>query len=119
MRFGIVGNCAYSALIENGSVVWLCWPRLDSSFVFGSLLDLEKGGSFDVEAPDAQSIEQHYIENTNILRTVFESAAGSFELLDFAPRFYLYDRYFKPTMLMRIVMRPLSGEPRRAGHLPA
>ena len=38
-------------------------------------------------------------------------ARGDFELIDFAPRFQLYDRYFKPPMLVRI-LRPLSGEPR-------
>ena len=36
---------------------------------------------------------------------------GAFELIDFAPRFNLYDRFFKPSMLVRI-LRPLSGEPR-------
>ena len=36
---------------------------------------------------------------------------GEFELIDFAPRFNLYDRFFKPSMLVRI-LRPLSGEPR-------
>lgn len=110
MKFGIIGNCGYSALVDHGSINWMCWPRMDSSFVFGSLLDREKGGSFDVEAPEATSVEPQYVENTNILRTVFTSPTGSFELIDFAPRFHQYDRSFKPTMLVRI-LRPLSGEP--------
>ena len=46
-----------------------------------------------------------------MLRTVFSGEGGSFELIDFAPRFQLYDRFFKPSMLIRI-MRPLDGEPR-------
>ena len=33
---------------------------------------------------------------------------GSFELIDFAPRFYQYHRSFKPTMLVRI-LRPIDG----------
>jgi Domain of unknown function (DUF5911) len=37
----IIGNCSYSALLKDGSVEWLCWPRPDSSFVFGPLLDRE------------------------------------------------------------------------------
>ena len=33
---GVVGNCAFLALIGTDTAVrWLCWPRFDSSFVFG------------------------------------------------------------------------------------
>jgi GH15 family glucan-1,4-alpha-glucosidase len=110
-ELGIVGNCAYSALITAGSVEWLCWPRPDSSFVFGPLLDRERGGVFRIEGIDMPDVRQEYIENTNVLRTVFAGPSGSFELLDFAPRFILHNRSFKPTMLVRIV-RPLSGDPR-------
>jgi GH15 family glucan-1,4-alpha-glucosidase len=108
---GIIGNCSYSALLRDGSVEWMCWPRPDSSFVFGPLLDREKGGAFAIEGVDATEVRQEYIENTNVLRTLFDGPNGAFEVYDFAPRFLLYDRYFKPPMLVRI-MRPLSGEPR-------
>jgi GH15 family glucan-1,4-alpha-glucosidase len=108
---GIIGNCSYNALVSNGSVEWLCWPRPDSSFVFGPLLDRERGGSFVVEGVDTPDVRQEYVENTNVLRTVFSGDAGSFELLDFAPRFMQYDRPFKPSMVVRI-LRPLSGDPR-------
>ena len=108
---GIIGNCSYNALLRDGSVEWLCWPRPDSSFVFGPLLDRERGGAFAVEGVDADEVRQEYVENTNVLRTVFSGSNGAFELLDFAPRFALYDRFFKPSMLVRI-LRPLSGEPR-------
>jgi len=108
---GIIGNCSFSALLREGSVEWMCWPRPDSSFVFGPLLDRERGGAFVVEGVDATDVRQEYIENTNVLRTIFSGPGGAFELYDFAPRFLLYDRYYKPPMLIR-VMRPLSGEPR-------
>jgi GH15 family glucan-1,4-alpha-glucosidase len=108
---GIIGNCSYSALLRDGSVEWMCWPRPDSSFVFGPLLDTEHGGVFAVEGLDATDVRQEYLENTNVLRTVFTGPTGAFELIDFAPRFQQYQRFFKPSMLMRI-MRPLSGEPR-------
>ena len=104
----IIGNCSYNALVKEGSIEWLCWPRPDSSFVFGPLLDREKGGVFTVEGVDANSVDQVYAENTNVLRTIFHGERGSFELIDFAPRFQLYDRFFKPSMLIRI-LRPISG----------
>jgi GH15 family glucan-1,4-alpha-glucosidase len=107
----IIGNCSYSALLKEGSVEWMCWPRPDSSFIFGPLLDRDQGGAFTVEGVDATDVEQVYVENTNVLRTIFRGERGSFELIDFAPRFQLYDRFFKPSMLIRI-LRPLSGEPR-------
>ena len=39
----IIGNCSYSAILKEGAVEWMCWPRPDSSFVFGPILDREKG----------------------------------------------------------------------------
>lgn len=107
----LIGNCSYNALLRDGSVEWLCWPRPDSSFVFGPLLDRERGGAFTVEGVGASQVRQEYLENTNVLRTVFAGESGAFELLDFAPRFFQYDRHFKPLMLVRI-LRPLEGEPR-------
>lgn len=112
MDLGIVGNCQYSALIgPDGNVQWLCWPRFDSSFVFGSLLDSEKGGFFKICSEDGKAGEQSYLGNTNILRTVFDDGKNAFEVIDFAPRFLQYNRYYKPKTLMRIV-RPLKGHPR-------
>ncbi len=110
MRYGIIGNCAYNALLLDGSVEWMCWPRMDSSFVFGPMLDRDKGGTYRVELVDAEHVEQHYIPNTNVLRTEFRGPRGAFELIDFAPRFQLYDRSFKPTSLVR-VLRLLHGDP--------
>lgn len=112
MDLGIVGNCQYSALIDRqATVVWMCWPRFDSSFVFGRLLDSERGGEFSVRPAGEDTMgEQEYLVNTNILRTVFHTAKGDFEVIDFAPRFRLDGRYCRPNALVRII-RPLSGEP--------
>jgi GH15 family glucan-1,4-alpha-glucosidase len=108
---GIIGNCSYAALLDRGSVEWLCWPRPDSSFVFGALLDRQRGGAFVVEGVGAEEITQEYLENTNVLRTTFTGPGGSFELIDFAPRFAQYGRHYKPLMLVRILRR-VDGEPR-------
>lgn len=110
MEYGIIGNCAFSALVDQGSIEWMCWPRMDSSFVFGRMLDREKGGAFRIEMCDAHSVTAEYVDNTNVLRTHFEGDSGAFEVYDFAPRFSMFDRSFKPTMLMRVI-RLLSGEP--------
>jgi GH15 family glucan-1,4-alpha-glucosidase len=107
------GNCAYLALIDtDANVSWLCWPRFDSSFLFGSLLDPDKGGEFSIRpATDDYQSRQYYVDNTNILVTEFTCVDGSFKVVDFAPRFYQHERYYKPLLMARRVV-PLSGTPR-------
>lgn len=112
MQHGIIGNCQYSALISpSGNVDWLCLPRFDSSFLFGRILDADKGGFFQVNMPNTETGKQSYVGNTNVLRTVFEKDGSAFELIDFAPRYFQYNRSFKPKSLIRIA-RPLRGKPR-------
>lgn len=109
---GIVGNCAYIAHIhKNTNISWLCWPKFDSSFVFGSLLDENKGGECSILPNGEYTSSQHYIENTNVLRTDVIAKDGKYRITDFAPRFRLNDRYFKPLMLIRKI-EPLEGNPR-------
>lgn len=112
MKLALIGNCAYQALIDDQArVVWLCWPRFDSSFVFGHLLDDTSGGEFTfVPNSKVLDVQQAYLPNTNMLRTVFTCEDGSFEVTDFAPRFWQYERMYRPTMLVRRI-RPLSGSP--------
>jgi len=53
---------------------------------------------------------QRYLENTNVLETRFQGENGTFRVLDFAPRFLLHDRVFRPTQLFRVV-EPIAGAP--------
>jgi GH15 family glucan-1,4-alpha-glucosidase len=111
---GLIGNCAFLGLIGTDTAVrWLCWPRFDSSFVFGSLLDDKKGGEFSIRPTAAGGFtsSQTYAPNTNVLRTEITAADGSYRVTDFAPRFAQYDRYYKPLMLIR-KLEPLAGTPR-------
>ncbi len=111
---GIIGNCSYIAHIhKNTNISWLCWPKFDSSFVFGAMLDENKGGKCTILPTTDYSVNQYYIENTNVLRTEVSSADGVYRITDFAPRFRLNDRYFKPLMLIRKI-EPIKGNPRIA-----
>lgn len=111
-ELGLIGNCQISALVDRrGSIVWSCLPRFDSPPVFGALLDAEEGGSFMITSADGVAGVQRYLPNTNVLETRFDGPTGSFRILDFAPRFYLFERSFRPTKLIRIV-EPLAGMPR-------
>ena len=109
---GIIGNCSYLAHVhKNTNIEWLCWPRFDSSFVFGGLLDKNKGGEFSVLPAGEYQSNQYYLENTNVLCTDITCSEGSYRVTDFAPRFNQYERYFKPLMLVRKI-ELLEGTPR-------
>ncbi|MDH5608731.1 MAG: glycoside hydrolase family 15 protein, partial [Cyclobacteriaceae bacterium] len=111
--FGVIGNCAFTAHIhKDTSVDWLCWPRFDSSFIFGGLLDKENGGKFSIlPSSGIENSHQYYIENTNVLCTEIQSQDGAYRVTDFAPRFLQNDRYYKPLMLIRKIER-IAGKPK-------
>ncbi|TKC56156.1 glycoside hydrolase family 15 protein [Pedobacter hiemivivus] len=109
---GIIGNCAYLAHVnKNTNIDWLCWPRFDSSFVFGGLLDKDKGGEFSVLPHGEYTSRQYYMENTNVICTEISNPEGKYRVTDFAPRFYQFERYYKPLMLIRKI-EALDGNPR-------
>jgi pentatricopeptide repeat protein len=111
-----IGNCAVSALIDRcGRFVWACAPRIDSDPVFSALLGgLEPGdptakGTWEVVVDGAKTVEQAYLRNTPILRTVITDGDGaSVEIIDFAPRYQQYGRSFRPTAFIRLI-RPLAS----------
>lgn len=108
---GVVGNCSYMAYIDtHAAVKWMCMPRFDSSFLFGSLLDQSKGGEFSVSPVGPFTATQTYIPNTNVLSTEFTTRDGRYRVIDCAPRFYQFERYFKPLMLVRKI-ELLEGNP--------
>ena len=115
LDLGLIGNCAYGALIDSiGRVCWLCLPRFDDDPVFSSLLQPsthEDAGFFDIELADLERSEQHYVPNTAVLKTrLYDKSGNALEITDFAPRFRMFGRMFRPLMMVRRV-RPLVGHP--------
>lgn len=114
LDFALIGNCQISALIDKqGTFVWCCMPRFDSPSIFASLLGGEEAGYWSCH-PEADSFEtnQTYCRNTNIVRTGFSTKnEDQFEVIDFCPRFYDRNTYFRPAQILRII-RPLKGNPR-------
>src|SRR5260370_19180978 len=82
---GIVGTVRPAALIGlDGAVNFLCWPRFDSPSIFASLLDDERGGSFELTPVlDGPRHRQLYLPDTNVLLTRFLSPDGVAEISDF------------------------------------
>jgi glucoamylase len=73
-------------------------------------LDEKKGGRFCIKPAGAYQSKQYYLPNTNVLSTEFQCAKGKFRVIDFAPRFMQYERFFRPLMLMRKI-ECLEGTP--------
>jgi GH15 family glucan-1,4-alpha-glucosidase len=118
LHLGVIGNCSYGALVDpRGRIVWTCFPHFDGDPVFCSLLDqraddAEARGFWDVTLDRFAASEQAYEPNTAILRTVLRDVDGSaLEIVDFAPRFRQFGRFFRPTTMVRM-LRPLAGAPR-------
>ena len=82
---GVIGNMRSCALVAyDGTIDWCCLPRFDSFPIFSSILDSKLGGSWKMSPSSGRSI-QLYRENTNILKTTFETASGRATILDFMP----------------------------------
>lgn len=111
LDYGLIGNCQISALVSReGSMDWLCMPRLDSPSVFARILDPDKGGHFSVHAEAEAEITQAYIPNTNVLETTFECEAYAFKVVDFIPRFSRQDHLHRTIEVHRHIV-PLRGTP--------
>ncbi len=77
-NYGIIGDLRTIALAGmDGSIDFLCLPRIDSPSVFARLLDYEQGGYFRISpiVNDAKQ-KQMYVSDTNVLLTRFLSESG-------------------------------------------
>ncbi|MBO3274359.1 glycoside hydrolase family 15 protein [Pseudomonas schmalbachii] len=114
LELGLIGNCRVAALVNtHGRMVWWCYPNFDGDPVFSRLLagDEEKGFS-DCLLDGMVSHRSEYLRNTAIISTILEDAHGNaVRITDFAPRFLMYGRSFRPAQLCRLI-EPVSGVPR-------
>ncbi len=109
-----IGNCQASALVDrSGRFVWGCVPRVDGDPVFSALLSYPENGVglWSAQLEGCCKIDQGYVRNTAILRTVQNDEAGNaIEILDFCPRFRRSGRMYRPVAFARII-RPIAGSP--------
>jgi GH15 family glucan-1,4-alpha-glucosidase len=84
--YAIIGNGRSAALIsKHGSIDWLCWPRFDSASIFAAILDPEIGGAWRIHPAQESTVSRRYIDDTNVLETIFSSSSGKIVLTDFMP----------------------------------
>ncbi|WP_205315723.1 glycoside hydrolase family 15 protein [Nonomuraea lactucae] len=83
---GLIGDLRTAALVgANGTIDWYCSPRFDAPSVFGSLLDSDRGGSFELASSVPATTKQFYFPDTNVLITRFYTEDGVGEVQDFMP----------------------------------
>src|SRR5580658_3340278 len=78
----LLADSRTAALIDpDGNVAWLCWPRIDSTPLLFSILDVDRGGAFAVRPvrSDARVLSRRYLPRSLVLETVWE--AGGARLL--------------------------------------
>jgi GH15 family glucan-1,4-alpha-glucosidase len=104
--YALIGDLRTGALVgRNGSIDWLCLPRVDSAACFAALLGDEKHGRWLLcPSVPVRRISRRYREGTLILETDFETDTGTARVIDFMP---LRDR--GAPQLVRIV-EGLHGE---------
>jgi GH15 family glucan-1,4-alpha-glucosidase len=86
--YGVIGDMHTAALVGlDGSIDWYCAPRFDSPSVFAALLDVRKGGKFQLSPTENFTTKQSYDGDTNVLSTIFESKQAKIKLTDFMPCF--------------------------------
>ncbi len=83
--YALISNCATAALVgRNGSIDWLCLPRFDSTACFAALLGEPEHGRWLIAPVDSSHrVERRYLNGSLILVTMFESAGGAVEVVDF------------------------------------
>jgi GH15 family glucan-1,4-alpha-glucosidase len=83
---GLIGDLRSVALVgTNGTIDWYCCSRFDGPSVFASILDADRGGSFELAADVPAKTKQFYFPDTNVLITRFFAEDGIGEIQDFMP----------------------------------
>lgn len=81
--YGFLSDCHNWALVSRaGAVDWLCFERAGGHTAFARLLDHERGGTCELGPEGSADVSRHYVDDTNVLETRFETASGAFVLTD-------------------------------------
>src|SRR5256712_6639806 len=109
--YGMLGDLASAALLSRqGSIVWMCLPRFDSPWIFGRLLDWDKGGYLELRPMAGELGYRQYRRDSNVIQTVWRSGRARMRVVDWMP-IALKTKRLKPPESLRLIrmMQPLAG----------
>lgn len=110
--YGMIGDLRSAALVsKQGSIDWMCLPRFDSPWVFGRLLDWDKGGFLQLVPTDpGATVFRQYRRDSNVLQTIWSLDHARMRVVDFMP-LVLRRKKLKPPPSLRLVrmMQPQAG----------
>lgn len=85
--YGLIGDGETAALLSrDGSIDWLCWPRFDDAACLAGLLGTPENGHWSLAPAEAViRRSRRYQDDTLVMETDFETAAGCVRIIDFMP----------------------------------
>src|SRR2546429_5234452 len=70
----MIGDLRSAALIsKHGSIDWMCLPRFDSPWIFGRMLDWDRGGYFELCPPGEALAFRQYRRDPHVIQTAWGS----------------------------------------------
>ena len=109
--YGMIGDLRSAALVsKQGSIDWMCLPRFDSPWIFGRLLDWDKGGYLQLCPPGDALAFRQYRRDSNVIQTVWGSDHARMRVVDYMP-IALKHKKLKPPDSLRLIrmLQPVAG----------
>ena len=109
--YGMIGDLRSAALVsKQGSIDWMCLPRFDSPWIFGRLLDWDRGGYLQLRPLAGALAYRQYRRDSNVIQTVWSSGPARMRVVDWMP-IALSNKRVRPPESLRLIrmMQPVAG----------
>src|SRR5437660_4024971 len=109
--YGMLGDLRSAALVsKQGSIDWMCLPRFDSPWIFGRLLDWDKGGFLPLRPVGGALDYRQYRRDSNVIQSVWRSGQGRMRIVDWMP-ITPKSKRVKPAESLRLIrmVQPVAG----------
>jgi GH15 family glucan-1,4-alpha-glucosidase len=107
----MIGDLRSAALLsKHGSIDWMCLPRFDSPWIFGRLLDWDRGGYLELCPPGEALAYRQYRRDSNVIQTVWSSDRARMRVVDWMP-IAVKNKRLRPPESLRLIrmMQPIAG----------